>query len=935
MTIKEYKKNFQLHYKEYIDKEKEKDNFNKSQNIFLYKILKNKKLEGKIPIDSTINKSIEDVFKKDEKKKKILNIIKNKKKPANTSYVMSPEKKREPGESPTFYMGNTKKSSKIKKVIEFSSPNKSYISVNLNNRNPNNKKFGKIQEISEKSNISYKDKDYNTHYRITRYKKKIITGYKANTPLASFRYKKYISSNSSDGKRDKSQKRKLYGAIYKINRKYILNRYNTKFDKTKNLSFDKKISPFLKKKTTTKTNIKEPIYLNTTVNSRKNELNENKDKQDKNIKKFKTINTTKSIEIDNNNSNNFLSSQNNSNTEEKNSETNLSDNLNIPQYSSIRNNKEFNLLKIHCNEQFNIKNISKNKVFQNLKQQKCISFLMKNHIKVIKEKDKDKEKKNNVKVQYTGYILTKKDKGKIEKEIKFDNDLEKIKLIFLDIINNISKEQLKLITNNELVLLKSEINKNLNIIKDLNKEKNEYILNKKEKDSIIDKKELEFKEYQKEYLKLKNNFEIMNSENDKLKEKINLMEQENIKVNKDNTNLNEEYIKLKDEYIKLKDEYTQLNQEYTKLNEEHTKLNLVQSKLNEENTKLNEEQSKLKDEYSKSNEEYRKLKEEYTKLNEEYRKYKNNNELKKDSEIKDLEGKIKIFKEELKRKNNNINNNINHNINLDGAKVKSKRMSLKYNFKFDEMINNLENKKIPPKKKNSLKLSKLIIPEEKKINEDEDKEEKSIEGDYAKTEKTENEENKIEGNSRILENYEKDTLKKNSIIKDENKIEQPIIDKNENVKNNHEEINNNNNINKIEITKNQNNFIHKNPMLLPIPENPDNYMRSKSNDNAIDRKEEKAKRISKAFNRFKKNRPSNYQGEKSNSDIKKSEKINEFAKMLEQKMSGGRSEDKIEVSYDHKAVTDDETDRELNMVELLKSKPISKKKAKPSIKNKF
>ena len=211
MTIKEYKKNFQLHYKEIIDKEKEKekekDNFNKSQNIFLYKILKNKKLEGKIPIDSTINKSIEDVFKKDEKKKKILNIIKNKKKPANTSYVMSPENKREPGESPTFYMGNTKKCSKIKKVIEISSPNKSYISVNLNNRNPNNNKIGKTQEISEKSNISYKDRDFNTHYRTTRYKKKIITRYKTNTPLASFRYKKYISSNNSDGKSSKSQKK--------------------------------------------------------------------------------------------------------------------------------------------------------------------------------------------------------------------------------------------------------------------------------------------------------------------------------------------------------------------------------------------------------------------------------------------------------------------------------------------------------------------------------------------------------------------------------------------------------------------------------------------------------------------------------------------------------------------------------------------------------
>ena len=898
MTIKEYKKNFQLHYKEYIEKEKEKDNFNKSQNIFLYKILKNKKLEGKISIDSTINKSIEDVFKKDEKKKKILNIIKNKKKPANTSYAMSPEKKREPGESPTFYMGNTKKNSKLKKKIDFSSPNKSYISVHLNNRNPNNNKIGKIKEISEKANISYKDRDYNTHYGTTRYKKKIITGYKTNTPLASFRYKKYINSNSLDEKSDKSKKKKLYEAIYKINMKHILNRNNTNINK--NLSFDKKISPFLKKKIT-KTNIKEKIYLNTTANSRKNELNDIKDKQNKNDNKFKTINTTKSIEIDinNSNSNNILSSQNNSNLEEKNSEINLSDNLNNPQFSNIRNNKEFNILKIQYNEKFNIKNIAKNKVFQNLKQQKCVSFLMKNHIKVIKEKEKekDKEKKNIVKDQYTGYILTKKNKGKIEKEIKFENDLEKIKFMFLDIINNASKEQLELIPKNELNLLKSEINKNSNIIKELNKEKNEYILMIKEKDSIIENKELEFKEYQKEYLKLKNDFEIMNSENDKLKQKIYLLEQDTIKMKEDNNKLNQEYTKLNEEYIKMKEDNNKLNQEYTKLNEEYIKIN-----------------------------------KEYTKLNEEYTKYKNTNEIKRDNEIKDLEGKIKKFKEELKRNNNNISNNIN----LGGVKSKSKRMSLKYNFKFDQMLNNLEKKKIIQNKKNSLKLNKLVIPEEKKINEDENKEEKGIERDY---EKTQTEENKItEGNVRILENYEKDTLNKNSIIKDENKIEQPIIDKNENVKNNNEEINDNNNNNNksndIEITKNQNNFINKNSIMLPIPENSDNYMRSKSNDNAINRKEEKSNRMSKALNRFKKNRTNQNQDVRSNSGIKESKKINEIAKMLEQKISG-RSEDKKEVSYDNKALTDDETDRELNMVELLKSKPISKKKAKPSIKNKF
>lgn len=852
MTIKEYKKNFQLHYKEIIEekekeREREKNNFNKSQNIFLYKIIKNKKIGGKIPLDSTINKSIEEVFKNDEKRKNILNIIKNKNKPAKTSYE---EKARESCESPTFYMGNSKKRSKIKKMIDFSSPNKSYISVNLNDRNPNNSKIGKIKEISDKSNISYKD--YNTHNKTTRYKKKIITGYKSNTPLASFRHKKFISSNSQDGKNDKSQKKKLYGAIYKINRNHNYNKIS-KQNKTQNLSFNKKVPPFLKKKAITKTNIKKPIYLNTSVNSPKNELNEIKDKQDKNENNFKTINTNKSNEIDNNNinsSHDILSSQNNSYIEEKNIEINISNNLNNLKYSNISNYKEFNNVQIQRNNRFVIENIAKNKEFKNIKQQKCVRLMLKNQIKVIKEKEK--ERKNSVKDKYTGYILSKKFNGKIEKETKFENDLEKIKFIFLDLIKNVSKDQLELITINELSSLKSEINKNSNIIEDLNKEKNEYILKIKEKDAIIEKRELEFKEYQKEFLKLKNDFEVINSENEKLKEKIYILEQENMKMKEDNS-----------------------------------------------------------------------------KLNEEYTNYKNTNEAKRDNEIKDLEGKIKKFKEELKKKNNNIGNNTN----LDGAKVKSKRMSVKYNFKFDQMLNNLEKKKITQNRKNSLKLSK-IIPEEKKINEDEEKEEKGIEGDY---EKNETEENKVtEENVRIMENYENDTLNKNSIIKDANKIEQPTIDNNVNDKNNNEEINNNNNIKEIEITKIQNNFIQKNSILIPIPENSDKYMRSKSNDNTIDRKEEKSKRISKAFNRFKKNISNNIiQDGRNNSSVKKSNKINEIAKMLEQKISADRSEDKIEVSYDNKAVTDDETDRELNMVELLKSKPINKKKAKPSIKNKF
>ena len=109
--------------------------------------------------------------------------------------------------------------------------------------------------------------------------------------------------------------------------------------------------------------------------------------------------------------------------------------------------------------------------------------------------------------------------------------------------------------------------------------------------------------------------------------------------------------------------------------------------------------------------------------------------------------------------------------------------------------------------------------------------------------------------------------------------------------------------------------------------------------NTNDRKE---KKMSKALNRFRKKishaqpniPPKNYANERSHSCAKRSEKINGIARMLEQQM--GRRDEKIELNEENKAATDDETDRELDIVKLIEKKPTyGGKKRKPTLKNKF
>ena len=107
LTIKEYTKNYKIIKKQKeSQKEKEIENLNKSQNIFLYKILQSKKKNAKISIDSSINRTIENTFNNEENKKKVLKFLKNKKREIPKTALVSPSKMQNSGKSPSFFSGN-------------------------------------------------------------------------------------------------------------------------------------------------------------------------------------------------------------------------------------------------------------------------------------------------------------------------------------------------------------------------------------------------------------------------------------------------------------------------------------------------------------------------------------------------------------------------------------------------------------------------------------------------------------------------------------------------------------------------------------------------------------------------------------------------------------------------------------------------------------
>ena len=268
MTIKEYKKNYyKIHKKQASDID---NNLNQSQSILFYKILKNKKLHGHI-LDSNTNKTTQSIYQKAENKKKVLKILNKKNYDIPNTSRVSPHKKKDSGESPTFFTGNNAKSSNHKKNED--SPNFISDYKSLYDKNTSNKSNKEILTDSFLTSKNYKD-------RTATQSRKNIKSYKAMTPLVNKRNKK----NFNDGKEERSfgNKNKKYDAVYKNKDNSRLfghcNHNICKSQKelspisnTKNMKFTKKTSVNLNLNNNTKktenTKLKSN-YLSTTSTSR-------------------------------------------------------------------------------------------------------------------------------------------------------------------------------------------------------------------------------------------------------------------------------------------------------------------------------------------------------------------------------------------------------------------------------------------------------------------------------------------------------------------------------------------------------------------------------------------------------------------------------------------------------------------------------------------
>ena len=106
---------------------------------------------------------------------------------------------------------------------------------------------------------------------------------------------------------------------------------------------------------------------------------------------------------------------------------------------------------------------------------------------------------------------------------------------------------------------------------------------------------------------------------------------------------------------------------------------------------------------------------------------------------------------------------------------------------------------------------------------------------------------------------------------------------------------------------------------------------------------EKQKKMSKALNRFRKKMSKetsesgmkNSETDRSNSHIKKSERISGIAKLLEKKMVFGKTEENS-ISNNNRPVTDDECNKNENILDIIEKMPTPNgRKRKPSQKKRF
>ena len=193
--------------------------------------------------------------------------------------------------------------------------------------------------------------------------------------------------------------------------------------------------------------------------------------------------------------------------------------------SKIMQNKEFEICK---NNSFNYENINDNRIiFDN--EDNIVEYINKKY-----EEDKKKTYFNR-KIKFTGFVLTKKYKGKNLYDIRIEDDIDKINQRLKEENVEVNNELIEIIplnkNNNNINNNNNEDNKNKDIINNLEYEISKY----KEKNESLTKKDI-----LKNQLIKKLDYEKQNliEENKKLSNEIE-------KIKKLNLTLNEEYQKLK------------------------------------------------------------------------------------------------------------------------------------------------------------------------------------------------------------------------------------------------------------------------------------------------------------------------------------------------------------------------------------------------------
>ena len=435
LTIKEYTKNYKFPERNKISQED--DYILKTQSIFLSKMLKNRKI--KIPDNEDINKTIENVFHREENRIRMLNILKRRNhKISYTSDRLSISKTRDKSHD-SFSIDKNKS-------FDFHTPIKKYNKLNL-------------------------------------FTKKHLS--KAVTPLVDNRNRKNIIISENNKKNN----------INNITQEKEKNKSNLDVYSIKNKKNRKKEIMFHNGHIKAET-------AKIKYNYNKNKKNEDKNK--KNIGKLKTVRN--SVKTDKKNDKNLkieklkgIFYKNIEKQKEKNINKIKIEKINEIFYENIekKNIKNFNYLNIEKLSEIYYKNYekteSKNNLVNNYIKVKCEDILIKG--KQIENMD------------YTGYIIIKKNSGKTEEEIILDKDEDKIKEIFLNILNEISEEENEYITRNEIDLM--------NLIKEENNIKNKKI---KDQEIII-------QENKKSYMDLKNELDLLILENKNLKERIGSLEE--------------------------------------------------------------------------------------------------------------------------------------------------------------------------------------------------------------------------------------------------------------------------------------------------------------------------------------------------------------------------------------------------------------------------